>query len=151
MRHRVYGKHLKRDYDARRRLRMQLLTAMVQHERIETTEGRAEFIRADVEKLITIAKKGLANPGTGVHARRQAASQLNNDRDLVGKLFNEIAPRFTTRPGGYTRVYKLGPRKGDAAPMVLLELVDRQEVAPAADKKADKKDAKKSDKGADKK
>jgi large subunit ribosomal protein L17 len=151
MRHRVYGKHLKRDYDARRRLRMQLLTAMVQHERIETTEGRAEFIRADVEKLITIAKKGLANPGTGVHARRQAASQLNNNRDLVGKLFNDIAPRFVSRPGGYTRIYKLGPRKGDAAPMVLLELVDRQEVAPADDKKADKKDAKKSDKGADKK
>lgn len=151
MRHRVYGKHLKRDYDARRRLRMQLLTAMVQHERIETTEGRAEFIRADVEKLVTIAKKGLAEPETGVHARRQAASQLNNDRDLVGKLFNEIAPRFTSRPGGYTRVYKLGPRKGDAANMVLLEFVDRQEVAPADDKKADKKDAKKSDKGADKK
>jgi large subunit ribosomal protein L17 len=150
MRHRVYGKHLKRDYDARRRLRMQLLTAMVQHERIETTEGRAEFIRADVEKLITIAKKGLAAPESGVHARRQAASQLNNDRDLVGKLFNDIAPRYVSRPGGYTRVYKLGPRKGDAAAMVLLELVDRQEK-PVDDKKAAKKDAKKADKGDDKK
>jgi large subunit ribosomal protein L17 len=150
MRHRVYGKHLKRDYDARRRLRMQLLTAMVQHERIETTEGRAEFIRADVEKLITIAKKGLAAPESGVHARRQAASQLNNDRDLVGKLFNDIAPRYVSRPGGYTRVYKLGPRKGDAAAMVLLELVDREEK-PVDDKKAAKKDAKKSDKGDDKK
>lgn len=150
MRHRVHGKQLNRDYDARRRLRMQLLTALIQHERIETTEAKAEFIRADLEKLVTIAKKGLAAPDTsGVHARRLAASRLNNDRDLVGKLFDEIAPRFQARAGGYTRVYKLGPRKGDAAQMVLLEFVDRQEK-PAEDKKSARKDAKKEDKGADK-
>ncbi len=139
MRHRVHGKHLNRTYDARRRLRMQLLTAMVQHERIETTEAKAEFVRGELEKLVTVAKRGLAAPDTkGVHARRIAASRLNNNRDLVGKLFDDIAPRYATRPGGYTRVYKLGPRKGDAAAMVLLEFVDRQE-APAADKKASKK------------
>lgn len=146
MRHRVSGKQLNRDYDARRRLRMQLLTALVQHERIETTEAKADFVRADLEKLVTIAKKGLAAPETkGVHARRLAASRLNNNRDLVGKLFNDIAPRYASRAGGYTRVFKLGPRKGDAASMVVLEFVDRQET-PAADKKA-----KKADKGADKK
>ena len=150
MRHRVHGKHLSRTYDERRRLRMQLLTALVEHERIETTEAKAEFIRADLEKLVTIAKKGLAAPETGVHARRQAASRLNNNRDLVGKLFNDIAPRYTSRAGGYTRVYKLGPRKGDAANMVLLEFVDRQD-APADDKKSDKKDAKKDSKDAAKK
>ncbi|MFN8378051.1 MAG: 50S ribosomal protein L17 [Anaerolineae bacterium] len=150
MRHRVHGKHLSRTYDERRRLRMQLLTALVEHERIETTEAKAEFIRADLEKLVTIAKKGLAAPETsGVHARRLAASRLNNNRDLVGKLFNDIAPRYAGRAGGYTRVYKLGPRKGDAANMVLLEFVDRQET-PADDNKSAKKDAKKNDKGADK-
>jgi len=84
-----------------------------------------------------------------VHARRLAASRLNNNRDLVGKLFNEIAPRFEARAGGYTRVYKLGPRKGDAAQMVLLEFVDRQEK-PADEKKSARKDSKKDDKGADK-
>jgi large subunit ribosomal protein L17 len=140
MRHRVNGKHLNRTYDERRRLRMQLLTAMVQHERIETTEAKADFVRGELEKLVTVAKNGLAKPDTrGVHARRLAASRLNNNRDLVGKLFDDIAPRYATRPGGYTRVYKLGPRKGDAASMVVLEFVDRAET-PAADKKAKKKD-----------
>lgn len=139
MRHRVHGKHMNRTYDERRRLRMQLLTAMVQHERIETTEAKADFVRGELEKLVTVAKHGLADPDArGVHARRIAASRLNNDRDLVGKLFNEIAPRYTSRPGGYTRIYKLGPRKGDAAQMVILEFIDRAET-PAADKKGDKK------------
>jgi large subunit ribosomal protein L17 len=140
MRHRVNGKHLNRTYDERRRLRMQLLTAMVQHERIETTEAKADFVRGELEKLVTVAKNGLAKPETrGVHARRLAASRLNNNRDLVGKLFNDIAPRYVSRPGGYTRIYKLGPRKGDAASMVVLEFVDRA-VTPADDKKAKKKD-----------
>lgn len=139
MRHRVHGKHLNRTYDERRRLRMQLLTAMVQHERIETTEAKADFVRGELEKLVTVAKHGLANPeAKGVHARRIAASRLNNNRDLVGKLFDDIAPRYTSRPGGYTRIYKLGPRKGDAAQMVILEFVDRSE-SPSDDKKADKK------------
>lgn len=129
MRHRVYGKQLGRSTGQRRALRLALATALLQHERIETTETKAAFVRDYVEKLITTAKRGLAHsdPNRALHARRIAASRLNNNRDLVGKLFDTLAPRYVSRPGGYTRVLKLGPRKGDAAPMVLLELVDREE------------------------
>ncbi|KXK20099.1 MAG: 50S ribosomal protein L17 [Chloroflexi bacterium OLB15] len=127
MRHRVKGKHLKRTSDNRRQLRMALATALLQHERIETTLAKAQFVRDDVEKMVTTAKNGLASsdPADGVHARRLVASQLNNNRALVTKLFDTIAPRYASRQGGYTRIYKLGPRKGDNAEMVLLELVDR--------------------------
>jgi large subunit ribosomal protein L17 len=127
MRHRLKGKYLGRDSGQRKHLRLSLATALLQHERIQTTEAKADFIRDYVEKLITTAKRGLAHsdPARGVHARRIAASRLNNDRVLVQKLFDVIAPRYQNRPGGYTRVYKLGPRKGDAAEMVILELVDR--------------------------
>ena len=127
MRHNKKGKILGRPSDQRKALRLALATALLTHERIETTEAKAEFVRDYVEKLITTAKRGLAHPepARAVHARRIAASRLNNDRDLVGKLFDTLAPRYESRPGGYTRVLKLGPRKGDAAPMVLLELVDR--------------------------
>jgi len=136
MRHRVAGKKLGRSYDQRRALRRNLVTALFYYGRIETTEAKADAIRGQAEKLITLAKRGLAaeeeNPARGVHARRLAAARLNRwvtDEDgtridIVKKLFEEIAPRYADRPGGYTRTYKLGPRKGDAAPMVLLELVD---------------------------
>ena len=136
MRHRVAGKKLSRSCDNRRALRRNLVTALFYHGRIETTEAKADAIRGQAEKLITLAKRGLAaeeeNPARGVHARRLAAARLNRwvtDEDgtridIVKKLFEEIAPRYADRPGGYTRTYKLGPRKGDAAPMVLLELVD---------------------------
>lgn len=131
MRHNVKGKQLGRSSDQRRALRLNLATALLQHERIETTEAKAEFVRDYVEKLITTAKCGLAHgdPARAVHARRIAASRLNNDRVLVGKLFDTLAPRYAARAGGYTRVMKIGPRKGDAAPMVLLELVDRDTSA----------------------
>lgn len=131
MRHRLKGKHLGRNSGHRKQLRLALATALLTHERIQTTEAKADFIRDYVEKLITTAKHGLAsdNPAYGVHARRVAASRLNNDRDLVQKLFDTLAPRYKDRAGGYTRIYKLGPRKGDAAPMVLLELVDREASA----------------------
>ncbi len=127
MRHRVHGKHLGRDSGQRKALRLALTVALLQHERIETTRAKADFVRAHVEGLITTAKRGLAHedPARGVHARRIAASRLNNDRVLVGKLFDTLAPRYAERQGGYTRILKLGPRKGDAAEMVLLELVDR--------------------------
>lgn len=135
MRHRVAGKKLNRSYDQRRALRRNLVTALFYHGRIETTAAKAEAIRGQAEKLITLAKRGLAaekeNPARGVHARRLVASRLNRwvtDEgtrvDILKKLFEEIAPRYADRPGGYTRIYKLGPRKGDAAPMVLLELVE---------------------------
>jgi large subunit ribosomal protein L17 len=131
MRHQMSGKKLNRDSDHRKALRVNLTRALLQNERIETTLAKAQFVRGNVERLITVAKRGTAKAETtgkvedGVHARRIAASRLGNDRVLVGKLFDEIAPRFANRPGGYTRIYKLGPRKGDNAEMVLLELVDR--------------------------
>lgn len=127
MRHRVQGKHLSRDSGQRKALRLALATSLIQHERITTTRAKADFVRGHVEGLITTAKRGLAHddPNRAVHARRIAASRLNNDRELVGKLFDTLAPRYAARPGGYTRIIKLGPRKGDNAEMVLLELVDR--------------------------
>ena len=130
MRHRVAGKKLGRSGSQRNALRLALLIAVLEHGRIETTRAKADFIRADVEKLITLAKRSKkhVDPMRSVHAQRIAGSRLNNDRNLVKKLFTEIAPRFENRDGGYTRILKLGPRHGDAAEMVLLELVDRGEV-----------------------
>ena len=128
MRHRVAGKKLSRSTAHRKALRRNLVIALFTHGRIRTTRAKAESMRGQAEKLITRAKRGLRaeveNPAQGVHARRMAAAQLNNDRKLVGKLFDEIAPRYMERPGGYTRMLKLGMRKGDAASMVLLELVE---------------------------
>lgn len=128
MRHNVKGKTLGRDTKQRKALRLSLATALLEHERITTTRAKADFIRGYVEGLITTAKRGLAHedPNRALHARRMAASRLNNDRDLVGKLFDTLAPRYQSRPGGYTRILKLGPRKGDAADMVIIELVDRE-------------------------
>jgi large subunit ribosomal protein L17 len=136
MRHRVAGKKLNRSGGNRKALRRTLVTALFHHERVETTEAKAKAIRGQAEKLITLAKRGLVageqDPARGIHARRLAAGRL--DRwvtepdgtvvDILEKLFGDIAPRYMDRPGGYTRIYKLGPRKGDAAPMVLLELVE---------------------------
>lgn len=128
MRHRVKGKHLGRDTSQRRALMRSLAMALIEHERIETTQAKAQFVRSFVENLITVAKRGLAsdNPAYGVHTRRIAASRMFNNREMVTKLF-EIAERSKDRSGGYTRIIKLGPRKGDSAPMVLLELTDRRE------------------------
>ena len=129
MRHRVAGKKLNRSMGHRTALRRNLVTELFRHERIRTTRAKAEAIRGQAEKLITLARRGLEaedeNPAQGVHARRLAAARLN-DREVVQKLFDEIAPRYMDRPGGYTRMLKLGFRKGDAAPMVLLELVEEE-------------------------
>lgn len=128
MRHRISGKKLGRNSGQRKALALSLTLALLKHERIKTTRAKADFVRGKAERLITIAKRGLAeeDPMRGVHARRIAASRLNNDRELVGKLFEELAPRYQDRAGGYTRIYRLEPRKGDRAEMVLLELVDRE-------------------------
>lgn len=132
MRHRVAGKKMNRDSSHRKALRMNLTLELLKHERIRTTRAKADFVRGHVEKLITTAKRGLAKAEeTGdvqraVHARRIAGSKLNNDREIVQKLFDELAPRYAERPGGYTRILKLGPRKGDNAEMVFIELVDRE-------------------------
>ncbi len=129
MRHHVAGKRLGRSKDHRKLLRRNLMNDLFRYGRITTTQTRAQAIRAETEKLITIAKRALATEDNmrGVHARRVVLAHLNN-RDNVAKIFDEIAPRYEERPGGYTRIYKLGLRKGDAAPMVMLELVDHEEA-----------------------
>jgi large subunit ribosomal protein L17 len=130
MRHRIKGKKLNRDSGHRKALRMNLATELFTHGRIKTTRTKADYVRGFAERLITLAKRGLAkaeatgNEAAAVHARRVVASRLNNNRVLVKKLFDEIAPQYTERPGGYTRIYKLGPRKGDNAEMAILELVE---------------------------
>jgi len=128
MRHKVAGKHLGRTSDQRKLLRRNLISDLFRYERITTTETKARAIRAEAEKLITMAKRALAHTdkNRAVHARRVMMARINN-REAVLKVFDELAPRYETRPGGYTRTYKVGLRKGDAAPMALIELVDREE------------------------
>jgi len=124
MRHKIAGYTLGRTSGARIALRRTLIKQFFTHERIQTTKAKAAAIRGDAERLITLARNS-AN-GTDVqklNARRLAISRLG-DNQLIKRLFDEIAPRFATRPGGYTRMLKLGPRRGDAAEMVLLELVE---------------------------
>ncbi len=124
MRHSVAGYRLGRTKGARIALRRNLIKQFFTHERIQTTKAKAAAIRGDAERLITLARNS-AN-GTDiqkVNARRLAISRLG-DNQVIKRLFDEIAPRFANRPGGYTRVMKLGPRRGDAAEMVILELVE---------------------------
>ncbi len=124
MRHGVAGYKLGRTSSQRKLLRVNLTRQLFEHERITTTHAKALSMRNDAEKLITLAKKG--NNGDKVakmNASRLAASRLGNDRDITKKLFDDIAPRYATRNGGYTRLIKLGPRKGDSAEMVIIELV----------------------------
>lgn len=124
MRHRVAGYRLSRGKDERVALRRNLIKQLFTHERIRTTRAKAEAIRGSAERLITLAKNGnAAGEARMVHARRLAAARLS-DAEVVRKLFDDIAPRFADRPGGYTRLVKLGPRLGDAAEMVLIELVE---------------------------
>jgi len=136
MKHRVAGRKLGRDSAQRSALLRGLVTELFRHDRISTTEAKARFMRGDAEHLITIAKRGLADGGNNVHAHRLAAKVLT-DPDVTKRLFNDIAPRFTERPGGYTRMVKIGPRMGDGAEMVVLELVEKGsgESAKGADKK----------------
>lgn len=124
MRHQVAGFHLGRDKDARTGLRRTLVKQLFTHERIQTTHTKALAIRGEAERLITLAKNsGEASDIDKVNARRLAAARMG-DPALVKKLFDDIAPRYKTRPGGYTRMIKLGPRLGDAAEMVVIELVE---------------------------
>ena len=119
MRHNIMGRRLGRSSKHRKSMFRNLTTELFRHERIKTTEARAKSIRPIAEKLVTLARRG------DLHARRQAARELH-DPAVLQKLFDEIGPRLTDRNGGYTRTYKLGPRRGDAANMVLLELVERE-------------------------
>ena len=117
MRHHVAGRKLSRSKDQRRALRKNLVTQLFKYDRIKTTEAKAKAVRNDAEKLVTLAKRG------DVHARRLAAARVN-ESEVVNKLFNELAPRYEDRMGGYTRILRLGRRLGDGAEMVVLELVD---------------------------
>jgi large subunit ribosomal protein L17 len=117
MRHGKQRGKLSRDSAHRKALLRNLSRELIQHERIKTSQAKAKAVKPEVEKLITLAKNG------DLHARRQALSTLGQDRFLVHKLFEEIAPRYEARPGGYTRIVKLGPRRSDATEMVFLELV----------------------------
>jgi large subunit ribosomal protein L17 len=117
MRHQRSGKKLGRDSAHRKALYANLTASLIEHGRIRTTETKAKAVRPIAEKMITLGRNG------SIHARRQALAYLRS-QEIVHMLFSEIAPRFKDRPGGYTRVIKLGPRQGDAAPMAYLELVD---------------------------
>jgi large subunit ribosomal protein L17 len=117
MRHQRAGRKLGRDSAHRKALYANLAGALIEHGRIKTTEAKAKEVRPIVEQMITLGKRG------DVSAQRQAVAFLRS-KSIAQMLFAEIAPRFADRPGGYTRVVKLGPRQGDAAPMAYLELVD---------------------------
>jgi large subunit ribosomal protein L17 len=116
MRHRVKGKKLSRDSAQRKALLRNLVTSFLEKERIRTTLAKAKATRPIAEKMITLGKKN------SLHSRRLALRFIYK-RDVVKKLFDEIGPRFSERPGGYTRIVKIGPRQGDGAEMALLELV----------------------------
>jgi large subunit ribosomal protein L17 len=130
MRHRRAGKKLGRDAAHRRALYANLAGALIEHGRIQTTEAKAKAVKPLAEQMITLARRG------DLAARRQAIAELRS-QDIVHKLFAEVAPRFADRPGGYSRIVKLGPRPGDAAEMVYLELVDYEPAAGFAPEPAD--------------
>ena len=117
MRHKKLRNKLGRDSAHRKSLLTTLSKEIIEHERIKTSQAKAKAAKPEIEKLITLAKRG------DLHARRQALSSLRQDKFAVHKLFEEIAPRYAERPGGYTRIVKIGPRKSDSTEMVYLELV----------------------------
>ena len=123
MRHQRSGKKLGRDSAHRKALFANLTSSLIEHGRIRTTETKAKAVRPIAEKMITLGREG------SIHARRQALAYLRT-QETVHKLFSEVAPRFKDRPGGYTRIVKLGPRWGDSAEMAYLELVDYVPPAP---------------------
>jgi len=116
MRHRVKSQRLGRDSAQRKALLRNLVTSFLEKERISTTHSKAKAVRPIAEKMITLAKTNT------LHTRRRALSYIYK-KDVVKKLFEDIGPRFTERPGGYTRIVKLGPRAGDGAEMAVIELV----------------------------
>ncbi len=142
MRHKVAGRKLGRDSAHRKALRRNMVADLIAHERLITTEAKARMLRPTAEKVITIAKRGLASgdEAAAVHARRIAATRMARNRvvdsedgrvevDTIKKLFDEIAPRYRDRPGGYTRMIKIGRRPGDAANMAMVMLVESDDEA----------------------
>ena len=133
MRHHKSGRKLGRDSAHRKALYANLTVALIEHGRIRTTEAKAKEVRPIAEQMITLGKRG------DLHAHRQAVAFLRS-KAAAHRLFSELAPRFADRPGGYTRIVKIGPRQGDAAPMAYLELVDFEPtpraVIPAGERAA---------------
>jgi large subunit ribosomal protein L17 len=125
MRHARTGKKLGRDSAHRKALYANLACSLIEHGRIKTTQAKAKAVKPYAEKMITLGRRG------DLHARRQALASLRV-QDVVHKLFADVAPRMADRPGGYTRIIKIGHRQGDAAEMVYLELVDHDPSAPRA-------------------
>lgn len=117
MRHRKKRNKLSRDAAHRQALLANLSKQLIEHERIQTSQAKAKAVKPQVERMITIAKRG------DLHSRRLLLSRLGQDKFIVHKLVDEIAPRYSERPGGYTRIVKLGPRRSDSTEMVYLELV----------------------------
>ena len=126
MRHRVAGRKLGRTSEHRRALLRNLSTALFEKEKIKTTLAKAKELRPFAEKLVTLSKRET------LHARRHVLREIH-DRDVVAKLFDTLSARYAQRPGGYTRIFKLGPRRGDNAEMAIVELVDRDSSESAAD------------------
>jgi large subunit ribosomal protein L17 len=150
MRHNVAHRKLGRVTEHRLALLRNQAIALLQHERIETTISKAKELRPFVERLITVAKRGVAGEeggnGRALHARRLVLAELP-DRDVVGKLFSTLAPRFAERPGGYTRILRVGFRRGDSAEIAQIELVGSEYVRKAAEEGGDEGDAPKKGKG----
>jgi len=142
MRHRVHGRRLNMSASHRKALRKNLVADLICYEQVLTTEAKARMLRPTAEKIITLAKRGLdgaeEDPAKGIHARRLVAARVARfrtaededgdleDIDVVQKLFDDIAPRYVDRPGGYTRLVKIGKRSGDNADMALLMLVEEE-------------------------
>lgn len=127
MNHRKNNKKLGRSVSHRKALFRNMVTSLLDHEQIKTTDAKAKELRGIAERMITLGKRGT------LHARRQALETVKS-KDVTSKLFDELATRYKDRPGGYTRVIKLGLRTGDSAPMAIIELVDRDPSAASADK-----------------
>ena len=133
MRHLKSGRKLNRSAPHRKAMLRNMVTSLLWHEHLHTTDAKAKELRRWAERMVTLGKRGT------LHARRQVLSFVRSRR-VVGKLFDDIAPRFRDRPGGYTRITKIGPRRGDAAPISVIELTERGDRALSeADKKRERK------------
>ena len=132
MKHRIKQRKLNRDSSHRQAMLANMAASLIKHEQIVTTLPKAKELRPYVEKLITMGKQANDNPGKALSKRRQAISRMR-DKDQVKKIFDVLAERYADRPGGYVRIMKAGFRYGDAAPMAVIELVDRDESAKGQD------------------
>jgi large subunit ribosomal protein L17 len=128
MRHRKFGKRLNMGPAHRKAMIRNMLTSLIEHEEIQTTDTRCKILKREFDRLVTLGKKD------SVHARRLAATKVFG-KDAVQKLFNELAPRYQGRPGGYSRIYKIGQRRGDGAPVSLIRLLPEGEAVPNRSRK----------------